>query len=53
MPVINSEKPKEIGAMDIDTTALDNRLKTIEKQQMYIMIALAVVLFLTIYKSKK
>lgn len=53
MPVINSEKPKEISATDIDATAFDNRLKTIEKQQMYIMIALAVVLFLTIYKSKK
>lgn len=51
MPVMSSEKPKEIGAMDIDTTALDNRLKTIEKQQMYIMIALAVTLFLILYKK--
>jgi hypothetical protein len=51
MPLVNSGKPKEIGATDIDTAALDNRLKNIEKQQMYILIAIAITLFLILYKK--
>jgi hypothetical protein len=51
MPVKNSGKPKEIGASDIDFTAIDERLKKIEKQQMYILIAIAITLFLILRKK--
>lgn len=51
MPVKNEVKPTQIGANDIDTTAIENRLESIEKKQNYILIALAITLFLMLYKK--
>jgi hypothetical protein len=51
MPVKNSGKEKEIGATDIDTSAIEERLKAIERNQMIIMVAIAITLFLLIRKK--
>jgi hypothetical protein len=53
MPIIQEKKEiiKEIGATDLDLTPIEDRLKKIETQQMMILIALAVLLFLTLQKK--
>lgn len=51
MPILNNSNKKEIGATDIDFSAIEERLKKIERNQMIIMIAIAVTLFLTISKK--
>jgi hypothetical protein len=53
MPIIDEKKEiiREIGATDIDLKPIEDRLKKIETQQMYILIALAVVLFLSLNKK--
>jgi hypothetical protein len=51
MPVQNSSNTKEIGANDIDTSAIDARLKAIERNQMIIMVAIAITLFLILRKK--
>lgn len=53
MPIIDEKKEiiREIGATDIDLKPIEDRLKKIETQQMYILIALAVVLFLSFSKK--
>lgn len=51
MPLKNEVKPTQIGANDIDTTAIEARLENIEKKQTYILIAIAITLFLILYKK--
>jgi hypothetical protein len=53
MPIIQEKKEiiKEIGATDLDLSPIEDRLKKIETQQMMILIALAVLLFLTLQKK--
>ena len=53
MPIIQEKKEiiNEIGATDLDLTPIEERLKKIETQQMIILIALAVLLFLTLQKK--
>lgn len=51
MPIQNNAKPTQIGANDIDTSAIEARLDSIEKKQTYILIAIAITLFLILYKK--
>ena len=53
MPIVQDKKEiiKEIGATDLDLSPLEDRLKKIETQQMIILIALAVILFMTLQKK--
>jgi hypothetical protein len=53
MPIIEEKREiiKEIGATDLDLSPIEARLKKIETQQYIIMIALAVVLFLSLNKK--
>jgi hypothetical protein len=53
MPIIEEKKEiiKEIGASDVDFSAIDDRLKKIETQQMYILIAVAVIVILMLTKK--
>lgn len=53
MPIIDEKKEiiREIGATDIDLKPIEDRLKKIETQQLMILIALAVVLFLSFSKK--
>lgn len=53
MPIIQEKKEiiKEIGATDLDLSPIEDRLKKIETQQMMILIALAILLFLTLQKK--
>ena len=53
MPIIQEKKEiiKEIGATDIDLKPIEDRLKKIETQQMLILIALAVIVFLSLNKK--
>lgn len=53
MPIIEEKKEiiREIGASDIDLKPLEDRLKKIETQQMIILIALVVIVFLMLNKK--
>lgn len=53
MPIIEEKKDiiREIGASDIDLKPLEDRLKKIETQQMIILIALVVIVFLMLNKK--
>lgn len=53
MPIIQEKKEiiKEIGATDLDIKPIEERLKKIETQQMLILIALAVIVFLSLNKK--
>lgn len=53
LPIIEEKKEiiKEIGASDIDFKPIEDRLKKIETQQMFILVALAIIVFLTLNKK--
>jgi hypothetical protein len=53
LPIIEEKKEiiKEIGASDIDFSPIEDRLKKIETQQMFILVALAIIVFLTLNKK--
>jgi len=53
LPIIEEKKEiiKEIGASDIDFSPIEDRLKKIETQQMFILFALAIIVFLTLNKK--